>query len=156
MDNQQIQLFHNPKDRLRLTLADRSFPTVKPVWASPIERPGTYLCLLDGKGNEIVLIRDPASLTPESWTAVESELRKRYLTAVVSSITAVKEEFGASYWRVETDRGSREFVCQNLRENVVWHSDTHLMLLDTDGNRFEIPDTEQLDTSSQRILRNIL
>lgn len=155
-DTIELTLFHEPKDRLRMTFGDRSYPTIKPVWASPIQRPGTYLSFLDGKGNEITMIKDPKSLSGESWRAVEVELRKRYLIATVTRIVGVREEYGSTYWHVETDRGDREFVCQNLRENALWYSDTHLMLIDTDGNRFEIPNVQQLDKKSTVTLHNTL
>jgi len=156
METEQIRIFHQPKDRLRMTVSDRSYPTVKPVWASPIQRPEAYLSLLDGKGNEITMIKDPEALSPDSLSAVKNELRKRYLTATIDRIVSAKEEYGATYWRVETDRGLRDFVCQNLRENALWYSDTHLMLTDPDGNRYEVLDVEKLDKKSATILHTIL
>ena len=86
--------------------------------------------------------RTPAVLPPESLAAAKEELRRRYLTATVRAITHAKQEFGATYWSVQTDRGDRDFVTQNLQENAVWLSPTHLLLLDVDGNRFEVTDTE--------------
>jgi hypothetical protein len=156
MEAEEIKLFHSPKDRLRMTAGDRSYPNVKPVWASPIQRPETYLSLLDGTGNEIAMIREPKKLPLESWSAVKTELHKRYLTAVVNRIITAKEEYGATYWRVETNRGMRDFVCQNLRENALWYSETHLMLIDPDGNRYEVIDTRKLDKKSLTILHTIV
>src|SRR5438045_7693559 len=127
MDPSELKLFYAPKDRLRLTVGnDKSYPTVKPAWAAPLSRPSTYLALLDGKGDEIVMLPDPAALPPESLAAVEMELRRRYLTATVSVVTSVKVEYGATYWSAETDRGHREFVTQSLQENAVWLSPQHL------------------------------
>jgi hypothetical protein len=65
-------------------------------------------------------------------------------------------EFGATYWHIETDRGTRDFVTQNLQENAQWLSPTHLLLVDVDGNRFEIPDVHALDHRSRQIVRTIL
>jgi hypothetical protein len=151
-----IKLFYEPKDRLRMTVGDRSYPTVKPVWSSPVARPGKYLSLLDEKGNEVAMVVDPSSLDDESRLAVETELRKRYLTAIIDRVETARQEYGATYWRVHTDRGKRDFVCENLQENALWYSSTHLMLLDTDGNRFEVPDTEKLDTHSRNLIETIL
>ena len=62
MDPKSLNLFYHPKDRLRLTVGDeKSYHTVKPAWAAPLSRPGQYLALLDGKGNEIVTLPDPAA-----------------------------------------------------------------------------------------------
>jgi Domain of unknown function (DUF1854) len=157
MDPTNLKLFYHPKERLRLTLgAEKSYLTVKPVWASPLSRPNAYLALLDGKGDEIVMIPDPSVLLPESAEAVQRELRQRDLTATVTSIRHVKQEYGATYWTVATDRGEREFVTQNLQENALWFSDSHLLLLDVDGNRFEIPDINTLDPRSRAYIGEIL
>ncbi len=130
--------------------------TVKPAWPAPLSRPHTYLALLNSKDEEIALLPQPSELPPASWDAVQRELRGRYLTATVQSISEAREEFGATYWTVQTDRGQRDFVTQNLQENAQWFSDTHLLLLDVDGNRFEIPDIEALDARSRNLLGSIV
>ena len=152
-----LKLFYAPADRLRLTVdEERSYITVRPVWAAPLSHPGRYLCLLDGKGEEIVMLENPHDLPPDSWQAVQTELRRRYLTAFVKRILNVRVEYGATYWLVYTDRGEREFVTQSLQENVHWFSPTHLQLIDVDGNRFEIPDIRALDLRSQMLLESVL
>ncbi len=157
VDPADLKLFYEPKDRLRLTVGeDRSYVTVKPVWAAPISHPNAFLALIDGKGNEIVTLPDPNVLSPENLAAVQAELRQRYLTAVVTAINSARQEYGATYWSVETDRGPRDFVTQSLQENAQWFSDTHLLLLDVDGNRFEIPDVAVLDARSRAFINAIL
>ncbi len=157
-NQQSYRLFHYPKDRLRMTVGeDRSYVTVKPTWAAPLSNPKRFLSLLNGKGEEIDTIKDPEKdLTPESLMAVQQEIAKRYLTATVSSIISAKGEFGATYWHVESDRGERDFVTQSLQENAQWLSPTHLLLIDVDGNRFEIQDTSVLDERSKVLLETIL
>lgn len=152
-----LKLFYHPKDRLRLTVeGDRSYPTVKPAWAAPLSHPNSYLALLDGKGNEIVTLPDLKALGAESLEAAEEELRRRYLTATVTAIVHAKQEFGATYWSVETDRGDRDFVTQNLQETAIWLSETHLLMIDVDGSRFEIPDVAMLNEESRRYIEVIL
>ena len=65
-------------------------------------------------------------------------------------------EYGATYWSVVRIGGKREFVTQSLQENAQWLSATHLLLIDVDGNRFEIPDVTALDTRSQNFISEIL
>ena len=144
-----IKIFYQPKDRLRLTLEDRSYLTVKPAWSAPLTRPSKFLALLDSKGEEITTINDPEELDEASLAAVQQELHRRYLTATVHKITHAKSEFGAGYWHVVTDRGERDFVTQSLQENAQWLSPVHLLLVDVDGNRFEIPDVSALDERSR-------
>ncbi len=157
IDPGELKLFYEPKDRLRLTVGnERSYPTVKPAWSAPLSHPGRYLALLDARGEEIALIEDPESLPPGSLAAVREELRRRYLTATVTRVREARAEFGATYWLVETDRGTRDFVTQNLQENALWLSEHHLLLLDVDGNRFEFPDVRELDARSQGILSTVV
>ena len=93
---------------------------------------------------------------PESQIIAEEELRRRYLTARVEAITNVKTEFGATYWNVVTDKGERDFVVQSLSESCIWLSETHILLIDVDGNRFEIPDRTVLDAQSEERLASVL
>lgn len=152
-----LNLFYEPKDRLRLTVDNElSYHTVRPAWSAPLSQPGRFLALLNGKGEEIVTLPDPAELPFESLTVVKEELRRRYLTATVKEIIHAKFEYGATYWSVDTDRGTRDFVTQHLQENAIWLSDTHLLLLDVDGNRFEIEDTRTLNTKSRSYINAIL
>lgn len=153
----ELNLFYEPKERLRLTVGEeRSYLSVKPVWAAPLSHPNAYLALMNGKGEEITVVQNPQDLSSSSWAAVERELGQRYLTATVLSIVHARQEYGATYWTVATDRGQRDFVTQSLQENAQWFSDTHLLLLDVDGNRFEILDVGALDARSQSYIAAIL
>jgi len=157
IDPKNLKLFYVPKDRLRLTVADdRSYPTVRPAWSAPLSQPDKYLALVNGKGEEIVTIADPKDLDEDSRTAVLEELRRRYLTATIHKIVHAKTEFGATYWHVITDRGERDFVTQSLQENAQWLSVNHLLLIDVDGNRFEIPDTQGMDAGSRAFIEATL
>jgi len=153
----EIKLFYMPEGRLRMTIADRiSYLEVKPVWAAPLSFPRRYLGFMDTKGAEITMVDTIESLDPASRDIAEDALHKRYLTAVIESIVSAKAEFGVTYWTVMTDRGKRDFVAQSLQENAQWLTPTHLLLLDVDGNRFEIPDTTALDAKSRKRMSEIL
>ena len=143
---------------MRLTVGDeKSYITVKPTWAAPLSHPKRFLALMNGKGEEIATIAEPEKeLTSDSFHAVQEEIAKRYLTATIASIISAKGEFGSTYWHVESDRGERDFVTQSLQENAQWLSPNHLLLIDVDGNRFEILNTEKLDSRSRLILETIL
>lgn len=150
-----LKLFYQPEGKLRLTTEDRSYVTVKPAWASPLTHPNLFLSLIDGKGKEITMVKHPEQeLSQENWELLKEELRKRYLNGVVHRVLAATTEFGATYWTVITDRGQKEFVTQSLQENAQWLGHDHLLLIDVDGNRFEIPDISKLDAESQKLVYN--
>lgn len=157
LDPQSLRLFYDPPGTLRLTVGEeRSYPAVKLYQASPLSRPGRYLSLTNGKGEEIVMIENLQDFTEASRAIAEEEIRRRYLTARVEAITHIRTEFGVTYWHVVTDKGERDFVVQNLSESCVWLSDSHLLLIDVDGNRFEIADSRALDPVSRAHLESVL
>lgn len=143
-----MRLFFEPEGRLRLTTEDRSYLQVVPAWAAPLSKPGKYLALLDGKGQQITMIEDPASLDDDNRKIIMDELRRRYLNSKIKAIDHVKSEYGITYWTVDTDRGHRELVTQSLQENANWLTPDMLILTDVDGNRFEI-DVNDLDERSR-------
>lgn len=148
-----MKLFYAPEGRLRLTVDDRSYITVVPAWAAPLSYPNEFLGFMDGEGNEICMFKHPESeLDPEMWRIAKQELDRRYLNGVIHRILSVKTEFGSTYWMVVTDKGEREFITQSLQENAQWLSATYLLVIDVDGNRFEIPDTTALDERSRQLL----
>ncbi len=148
-----MELFYAPEGRLRLTVENRSYITVVPAWAAPLSYPNQFLSFMDGEGHEICMFKDPqAELDPELWRIAKQELDRRYLNGVIHRILTIKTEFGSTYWTVVTDKGEREFITQSLQENAQWLSPTYLLVIDVDGNRFEIPDTTALDERSRQML----
>lgn len=147
-----MKLFYQPEGKLRMELEDKCWVHVKPTWASPLSMPNKYLALLDGRDKEIMMIADPATLDTETREILLEELNKRYLTSQVLKINRAATEFGVTYWNVETDRGQKEFVTQSLQENAQWMGTSQLLIIDVDGNRFEIRDVNALDTKSRDYL----
>ena len=156
VDTASIRLFREPPWILRLTIEDRSYTRVKIVRAAPLSHPNRYICILDAKDEEICMIDDLKALDPGMREIVDEELDRRYLTAVIEQVTSLRNEFGTSYWDVKTDRGEREFVVQNASENAQWLGDHRLLLIDVDGNRFEIPDLNSLDKKSMGLVELVL
>ena len=154
---EQISLFHTGDECFRLTIHhDRSHVFIRPVWTFPLTHPNRYLTLLDKTGSEVGLIIEPDTLDGASCHSLRKELRRRYLTANVRRLNSAIFEYGATYWHVETDRGTREFVTQHLQENAIWLTTDHLLILDVDGNRFEITSVGNLDTNSRQLLTSIV
>lgn len=148
-----IRLFYEPPGTLRLTVGqDRSYPTVRLYQAWPLSHPGRFLSLQDARGDEILLLNDLSELDPDSRAVAEEELRRRYLTARIQEVLDVRTEFGVTYWRVRTDRGERDFVVQSLTESCVWLGEGQVLIVDVDGNRFEIGSMGALDAASRQRL----
>jgi len=157
VDASKIRLFKDPEWILRMTIeGDRSYTRVKVMRAAPLTEPDRYFCILDIKDEAICMVTELSELDDVSRPLVLEELDKRYLTAKVQKIVALDNEYGVTYWTVETDRGTREFVAKSVAENAQWLSDTRLMIFDVDVNRFEIPDMTALDRKSRNFLESVL
>ena len=146
---QKIQLFREPAWVLRMTIEeDRSYLKVKIVRAAPLSHPDKYISFLDAKDEEVCMVDNPRELDEQTRQIIAEELDRRYMTSVIEQVRSVRNEYGTSYWDVATNRGDREFVVQNVSENAQWLGDYRLLLIDVDGNRFEIPDLQALDRRS--------
>ena len=154
---QDIILFRSPPWALRLTLRnERSYPRIKIVRAAPLSYTDRYISILDDKDVEICMIDDLSEVDADTRALIEEELEKRYLTSIVKEVISIRAEYGTSYWEVETDRGNRDFVVQNVSENAQWPGARRLLLIDVDGNRFEIPDLDTLDDRSRKLVENLM
>lgn len=152
-----IRLFREPAWRLRLTIdGDRSYTRVKVVRAAPLSEPDRYICFLDAKDEAICMVKALGEIGSENHGIIQEELDKRYLTAYVLRINSLRNEYGVSYWDVDTDRGQREFVAKNIAENAQWLGETRLFILDVDGNRFEFSDLRKLDKQSLAFIDVVL
>ena len=154
----KIQLFFQPENRLCAHIeGEKCVMGVKPVWASPLSRPNQYLALLDSKGADFALLKTPQNeLSGDSWKAAQAEIRRRDLTAKIDSLESASEDNGVAYFVAHTDRGRREFVVTNLSTNAIWFGEGRLLLIDAEGNRFEVADIEGLDAKSRGMIDGIL
>jgi len=103
-------------------------------------------------GKDIGLLVDPARLDPESRKILEEELELRYFIPIVKKVLSVKEEYGAVYWELETDRGRKEIVVRNVRDNLLELSSSRVIITDVDGNRYDFQNIQQLDPKSLGII----
>tara|TARA_B100000674_G_scaffold2302_3_gene1999 strand:- start:2967 stop:3518 length:552 start_codon:yes stop_codon:yes gene_type:complete len=157
VDINALRVFHEPARMLRLTIEDdRSYTRIKIVRAAPLSHPDRYICFLDAKDEEICMIDSIEQVDEAARALIREELDRRYLTALIERVTSIRNEFGTSYWDVETDRGQREFVVQNVAENAQWLGDHRLLIVDVDGNRFEIANLEALDKRSLAAVEQVL
>ncbi len=157
LDGARLRLFRDDSGRLRLLIeGDRCYLDVKVACAFPHSLPGRHVGFLDGREKVIGLVEDAGGLGEESRRWLERELERRYFLPLILRIHSLKEEFGAVYWEVETDRGPRHFVVQGMRDLVETLGDGTLIISDVDGNRYRIAEWERLDQRSRRMLEPLV
>ena len=108
------------------------------------------IVFLDEKSREVASLESTDVLTDEQRRVVEDALRERYHLLKIVKVHGVDVRFGTRYWRVDTDRGPRWFTLREPGKNVSWITERHLVLRDSAGNRYEIPDLDALDAPGRR------
>jgi hypothetical protein len=138
-------------DVLMLTIeADRSYLKVHAVRAFPLTDISEFIGLVDAiSGREIGMLRSLRDLAGEARQLVQKALEKRYFVPKIHRIIEAKREFGTVYWAVETDRGERNFIMRGIRDSIQEIEPGRYLVVDIDGNRFEVPRLNDLDSRSQ-------
>ena len=111
-----------------------------------------YISVLDEEEREMGIVRSVDLFEEETRELLVKELKKRYYSVTVTGILSVKERFGFSYWRVDTDEGEQKFTLRDTLKNIACVNGTRVFFTDVNGNRFEIPDLASLDPKSRRKL----
>ena len=139
---------------VRLTLRDGTvIEPLEPRRLFPITKTDMYITLLDDEEREVAFVRDLEELDPLSRTALEECFREYYMIPHITRLWESEEKFGSLKWRVETDRGEVEFRIQNRHSDIkrLWGTN-RVIIRDSNDNRYEIRDVEQMDAHSRRLL----
>lgn len=136
-----------------LTLANGGiFTRLEPRRLFPVSRTKSYITLIDENGNEAALIRDLHDLDHKSLDIIEQSLNDYYLVPYITAILSVTEKYGTLHWRVETNRGVKEFDIRNRNHDIRIYDDGCVRVRDSDDNRYVISDYRKLDRHSRNYL----
>jgi len=153
MTPQPLTLRRDNDGALVLTLNGKDpVSNVRVVRAAPLSHPARYITFLDAKGHELYTVDRLDDLPEPERRLVQEELAAYYLDSTIQHIYELESEFGVAYWDVETLRGRRDFVVKDVQSSITWLSPTRLLIMDVDGNRFQIPDLRALDRPSRTLL----
>lgn len=143
--------------KLILVLGDgQRLAGVEVTRAFPISSPGEYVCIVDAEGHERLCIEDLSKLRPNVRKMLDEELARREFVPIVLRILNVYADSDPSQWQIVTDRGPTEFLMEDSNDDVRRLGPTRILLVDTHGIRYLIPDTQKLDATSRRILDRYL
>lgn len=136
---------------------ERIYGGVYAMRCMPVKHPEAYLSLryLDSSGRELEvgIIRD-LSLWPDGARRLVCEsLQKRYFVHTIRAIEGIKPVGNHLSFAVETDLGPMSFTIRAQSDRVQDFGEHGKMLLDTDENRYLIPDVEALSLSERRAFR---
>ena len=116
----------------------------------PFEMLWEFISVLNEDQQEIGIVRNVDAFEGDARELLVNELNRRYYSPVIEAILQVKERYGFSYWKVRTKEGTVSFTLHDTFRSIVRADGNRLILMDVDGNRFEIPDAEALDRKSYK------
>jgi hypothetical protein len=120
--------------------------------AFPFMKPREYVSVFGKNNEEIGIVEKLDDFDPETADILHSELRRRYFTPVIRRIDSIKERFGFSYWKVQTDKGEINFAVSDTYKSIIRFSAERYIIIDADGNRYSVNNINELDGQSVKRL----
>ncbi len=139
---------------LSLRIGEEFYPRVMVVRMFPFSDKNEFISIrtAEERSKEIGIVEKMADMKKETVEMLEEQLTLRYFTPVIQKIYKIKDEYGFAYWNVSTDHGECNFTIRMGGNSVIHLSDTRILIMDIDENRFEIPDVNQLTVAERRKL----
>ncbi|MFR1518004.1 MAG: DUF1854 domain-containing protein [Clostridia bacterium] len=116
----------------------------------PFEEPLRYLSVLDGEQKELGIIADLACFGEAEQKILLEELNRKYYVQKILTIDRLKDRYGFTYWDVTTPEGKVSFTLQDTQRNIIKMDEDRILILDVDGNRYEIPSISKLERSGYK------
>jgi hypothetical protein len=155
LDAKKLSIWHDEDGELCMTYRGKTYKRIKPVRLFPLTARDRMISIFSEDGEEIGIIREMKELDKDSRKALSKELSERYFIPKILRINSIKVEFGVSKWDVETDHGRRQFTVRE-RNDVQIISANRVLIMDSDGNPYEIPNYLTLDAHSKALLEEQL
>jgi ATP-binding cassette subfamily B protein len=128
---------------------------VEPVRCFPLTDPSGAIALLDTEGRELFNLPGFDVLDPSARDALQRELIEREFMPVIRRIITTSTANPPCRWEVDTDRGQTGFQLES-EDDVRRLGPKGAIVADSNGIRYKIPDIDELDASSQRIIRRLV
>ena len=118
--------------------------------AFPFDRPNEIISVQQEDGFEIGIIKNISDFDEKTVEILNKSLDDKYYIPEILKILSAKDRFGFVYFKCETDSGICDFVVRNPFGSIIRLSDTRIIIMDIDGNRYSIKNTNALDRKSYR------
>ena len=117
----------------------------------PFDLEWEFISVMNADSEEIGIVRNLTDFDEEAQGLLRSELERRYYSPVIERIRSAKERYGFSYWKVDCKgEGEVSFTLRDTYRSIIRAGGGRVILMDVDGNRFEIPDVAALDPKSYK------
>lgn len=139
---------------LSLKVGEEFYPRVQVVRMFPFSDKNQFISIrtAEERSKEIGIVENIATVSRETAEMLEEQLTLHYFTPVIKKINKIKDEYGFAYWNVVTEHGECNFTIRMGGNSVIHLSDTRILIMDIDENRFEIPDMNALTANERKKL----
>ena len=149
-------LSRNQAGRLLLTFPDGSVHEgVVPVRAFPLQAPEQFVAFMSIDGKEIAWVDEVSALSQDVRDLITQEIGSREMMPTIERIISVSTLSTPSTWDIVTDRGATKLILKG-EEDIRRLTNSTLIITDSHGLRFILPDMQALDKNSRRILDRFL
>ena len=146
----RLHLESAPDGTLRAVIeGDRCGRGVIVLRAFPLSAPDQHIVLRDGGGTELGVLGSLSVLNETQRALLKSALDRQYFLPRILKINSLSERFGSAVWDVETDRGPIVINTKSLLDSLTEMGAGRFLLRDTEENRYEIREVEQMDEASR-------
>lgn len=151
LDPRRARFFIENRDFLSLEYDGEIYHNVKLHRAMPFKLPDDYISVQDMDSKELFLIRSLYEFSNEQALLMSHHLKKRYYTPKILQLLAIKEKLGYLYFDIVTEAGPKCFALRDATHNIRRIDDgKRIVILDVDGNRYEIEDVSRMPAADFR------
>lgn len=153
------QLERDAFGALRLAGSAGEPEAVTPVRAFPLSAPGEGVSLVGADGRERFWIERMDALPPATRALIEEALAPRDFAPVLLRLESVSSFGVPSTWQVRTDRGDTTLILEgeeDIRRLPGLPGGNALLITDSQGIVFLVPDSKALDRPSRKLLERFL
>ena len=132
---------------------ETDYPRVNIIKSFPLSYEDKFISVCDCESVEIGLIHELNDFPQETRELLTQDIERRYFLPEISAIENIKQEFGYVYWRVTTGAGRKKFITTKDASAILPLKDNRVLLIDLDGNRYNITDYTKLDSKSYKLIQ---
>ena len=139
---------------ITLSLSGEDKGMVNIICTFPFTAPNEFLSVrtADDKMEELGIIENINDFDNETIAIIKKQLEIRYFMPEITKVYSVKEEYGHTYWSVQTNKGKHKFTSPSGSSGSVIRKENRVIIKDSSQNRYEIPDITKLTAKEMKKL----
>lgn len=118
----------------------------------PLSDIDNYITLLDDSEHEVAFITSMSDLDSDSQEALLGCFRDYYMIPRIVEVLQVRDKFGSLKFKVRTERGIIEFRIRSRHSDIKLFRNGRIIMRDSNDNRYEISNFDDLDKRSKKLL----